>query len=40
MPDAYPLKGYEVETSPFTPEAAGALVEGTVEMLKALGKGR
>jgi hypothetical protein len=34
MPDAYPLKGYEVETSPFTPDAAGALVDGTVGLLK------
>jgi hypothetical protein len=37
MPDAYPLKGYEVETSPFTPEAAGALIDGTVGLLKAMG---
>jgi len=37
--DAYPLKGYEVETSPFTPEAAGALIEGTVALSKALGTG-
>ena len=39
MPDAYPLKGYEVETSPFTPDAAGKLVEGTVGLLEALGTG-
>ncbi|MBX3069343.1 MAG: neutral/alkaline non-lysosomal ceramidase N-terminal domain-containing protein [Thermomicrobiales bacterium] len=40
MPDAYPLLGYEVETSPFTPEAAGVMVEGTVGLLKAMGKGQ
>jgi hypothetical protein len=39
MPDAYPLKGYEVETSPFTPDAAGAMIEGTVELLKGFVRG-
>jgi neutral ceramidase len=32
-PEEYPLGGYEVETSPFTPEAAGRVVEGTVAAL-------
>jgi neutral ceramidase len=36
MPDAYPLKGYEVETSPFTPDAAGTLVDGTVQLLESM----
>jgi hypothetical protein len=34
--DAYPLKGYEVETSPFAPEAAAQLVTETVAALKEL----
>jgi hypothetical protein len=33
MPEEYPLGGYEVETSPFTPETAGRVVEGTVAAL-------
>lgn len=40
MPDAYPLKGYEVETSPFTPDAAARMVEGTVELLRQMGSER
>ena len=32
-PGEYPHGGYEVETSPFTPEAAGRVVEGTVAAL-------
>ncbi|CAN5879808.1 hypothetical protein BH24CHL4_BH24CHL4_10260 [soil metagenome] len=39
-PDAYPLKGYEVETSPFTPDAAGALIDGTVALLKKFESGK
>jgi hypothetical protein len=31
--EAYPQKGYEVDTTPFAPEAAGILVEETVGML-------
>jgi hypothetical protein len=31
--EAYPHKGYEVDTTPFTPEAAGELVEGTLRLL-------
>ncbi len=34
--DAYPMKGYEVDTSPFAPEAAEQLVEETVAALKDL----
>ncbi len=33
MPVDYPAKGYEVDTSPFTPEAAGILVEAAVKLL-------
>lgn len=33
MPEEYPRGGYEVETSPFTPEAAGRVVEGVVAAL-------
>jgi hypothetical protein len=36
-PEAYPLLGYEVETSPFAPEAAGKLIEETVVALKGIG---
>ena len=35
-PDAYPQGGYEVETSPFAPEAAGRLVAETLAALKNL----
>jgi hypothetical protein len=35
MPDAYPLGGYEVTTSPYTPDAAAALVAQTVAALRA-----
>lgn len=34
--DAYPLGGYEVETSPFAPEAAERLVAGTLAALERL----
>jgi neutral ceramidase len=34
--DAYPQGGYEVETSPFAPEAAGRLVEETLGALREL----
>lgn len=34
--DAFPQRGYEVDTSPFAPEAAQTLVDGTVELLKEL----
>ena len=36
VPEEYPRGGYEVETSPFTREAAGRVVEGTVAALEAL----
>jgi hypothetical protein len=36
MPEEYPRGGYEVETSPFTPDAAGRVVEGTVAALNDL----
>jgi neutral ceramidase len=35
-PEAYSVGGYEVETSPFAPEAAQALVEGAVKALADL----
>jgi hypothetical protein len=35
-PDDYPLGGYEVDTSPFAPEAAGRLVEETLAALRDL----
>ena len=38
--EAYPLLGYEVETSPFAPEAADILVAETVAALKDLEAGR
>ena len=34
--EAYPQQGYEVETSPFAPEAAGILVAETVAALNDL----
>ena len=36
VPEEYPRGGYEVETSPFAPEAAGRVVEGTVAALQEL----
>jgi Neutral/alkaline non-lysosomal ceramidase, N-terminal len=36
MPEEYPRGGYEVETSPYTPDAAGRVVDGTVAALKDL----
>ncbi|HET8522616.1 MAG TPA: neutral/alkaline non-lysosomal ceramidase N-terminal domain-containing protein [Thermomicrobiales bacterium] len=36
--DAYPHRGYEVDTSPFAPEAAQKVVDGTVAALKDLAK--
>lgn len=36
MPADYPKKGYEVDTSPFTPEAAGILTEAAVKLLVEL----
>jgi neutral ceramidase len=35
-PDAYPQGGYEVETSPFAPEAAGLVVAETIAALEEL----
>jgi len=35
-PDAYPLQGYEVETSPFAPAAAGVLTGAVVSLLSEL----
>jgi hypothetical protein len=35
-PDAFPRGGYEVDTSPFAPEAAGQLVEETLAALDDL----
>lgn len=35
-PDEYPKKGYEIDTSPFTPEAAGILTEAAVKVLEEL----
>jgi hypothetical protein len=36
MPEDYDDGGYEVETSPFTPEAAGIIIEETVSVLEDL----
>ena len=38
--EAYPLQGYEVETSPFAPEAADILVAETVAALRDLAAGQ
>lgn len=35
-PEEYPRQGYEVETSPFSPEAANALAEGAIAALRDL----
>jgi hypothetical protein len=35
-PDAYPLGGYEVEITPFAPEAAGMLTDASVDLLETL----
>jgi hypothetical protein len=40
IPDAYPQQGYEVETSPFTPEAAARLVSETIAALNDLQSGQ
>ena len=37
--DAYPLKGYEVETSPFAPEAEAVLRAATIDLLKEIKSG-
>ena len=34
--DEYPNKGYEVDTTPFTPEAAGILVEESSRLLEEI----
>jgi hypothetical protein len=34
--DAYPLGGYEVEITPFAPEAAAMVVEGSLALLREL----
>lgn len=36
MPDAYPLGGYEVEITPFSPDAAGVVVAGSAALLNSL----
>lgn len=36
MPDAYPLGGYEVEITPFGPEAAGQVVSDNLALLHQL----
>jgi hypothetical protein len=36
VPEAYPEGGYEVEISPFSPDAAGMVVEETLAMLREL----
>jgi neutral ceramidase len=38
MPDAYPLGGYEVEITPFSPDAAGQIVDQSLALLRELGK--
>jgi hypothetical protein len=37
MPDAYPLGGYEVEITPFSPDAAGLIVDQSLALLRELG---
>ena len=36
VPEEYPRKGYEVDTTPFRPDAAAVVVDGTVAALKEL----
>lgn len=36
MPDAYPLGGYEVEITPFSPDAAGIVVDESLALLREL----
>lgn len=36
MPDAYPLGGYEVEITPFSPEAAGQIIGESLALLRDL----
>jgi hypothetical protein len=36
VPDAYPLGGYEVEITPFSPDAAGIVVQETLTLLRQL----
>jgi hypothetical protein len=36
MPDAYPLGGYEVEITPFSPDAAGQIVDESLALLHEL----
>ena len=36
MAEDYPLGGYEVEVSPFAPEAARIVVEGAGELLQSM----
>lgn len=38
--DAYPLGGYEVEITPFAPEAAAMVVEGSLALLRDLAPGQ
>jgi hypothetical protein len=38
--DAYPLGGYEVEITPFAPEAAALVVEASVALLRELARER
>jgi hypothetical protein len=35
-PDAYPLGGYEVDTSPYTPDAAQVLEDATIELIERM----
>lgn len=36
VPEEYPRKGYEVDTTPYSPEAAGLVIEGTLAALHEL----
>ncbi|MGQ0551337.1 MAG: neutral/alkaline non-lysosomal ceramidase N-terminal domain-containing protein [Armatimonadota bacterium] len=36
VPEEYPRKGYEVDTTPYAPEAAGRVIEGTLAALQEL----
>ncbi len=36
VPDEYARRGYEVDTTPYTPEAAGVVIDGTVALLNEM----
>jgi hypothetical protein len=36
VPEEYPRRGYEVDTTPYAPEAAGVVIEGTLGLLREM----